>query len=543
MKLSLDRRFFLRCCAAWPISMATLPKSVRARSLPREATVLKAASYKHYIDSFNANDDELYVQHISNADSWAFLERNIPLLDVPDKQIEQTYYFRWWTYRKHIQKTPEGFVVTEFLPKVGWSGQYNTINCPAAHHIHEGRWLADQRYIRDYARFWLLGSGSPRKYSFWVADALFNYYRTTLDKELVIELLPLLIRNYEGWEKENLGPDGLFWQEDGRDGMEVSICGAHAADATGYRATINSYMYGDAIAISKIALLIGQQEVADRFVSKAQAIKEKVQQTLWDGEADFFKVLPRGEEILCDARELHGYTPWYFNMPDEQYSKAWKYLMDPRYFFAKYGPTSAEQNHRDFKISYEGHECQWNGPSWPFATSVTLTAAANLLNNYSQQYFSGEDYFKLLKAYSDSQRRTREDGKVVPWIDENLNPFTGDWISRTRLKSWADGTWSQEKGGVERGKDYNHSTYGDLIITGLIGLRPQEDNTLVINPLVPADAWDYFGLDNVRYHGKTITVLYDKTGRRYKKGKGFLILVDGKKRFASPAIRKVELVL
>ena len=23
----------------------------------------------------------------------------------------------------------------------------------------------------------------------------------------------------------------------------------------------------------------------------------------------------------------------------------------------------------------------------------------------------------------------------VPWIDEKLNPFTGDWIFRTRLKS------------------------------------------------------------------------------------------------------------
>lgn len=513
------------------------------RSSPAHTTILAASSYKHYIDSFNANDNELYAQQIPNSRSWSFLEQNIPWLDVPDKRIEQTYYFRWWTYRKHIEKTREGFVITEFLPNVPWSGRYNTISAAAAHHFYEGRWLADRQYMRDYARFWLSAGGSPRTYSFWIADALLNYYRVALDKELITELFPLLVRNYEAWEKENLDDNGLFWQEDGKDGMEVSICGAFSAGTRGYRATINSYMYGDAVALSKMALLINRQEVADRFRAKARAIKDSVQRILWDDRADFFKVLPRGKGTLCDARELHGYSPWYFNMPDKQYSKAWKYLMSPHYFFAPYGPTSAEQNHRDFRVSYEGHECQWNGPSWPYATSITLTAAANLLNNYSQQYFSATDYFKLLQIYTDSQQREREDGKVVPWIDENLNPFSGDWIARTRLKSWENGTWSQEKGGQERGKDYNHSTYGDLIITGLIGLRPQEVNTLVINPLVPTGAWSYFCLDNVHYHGKVITVLYDKTGRRYKKGKGFMVFVDGEKRFSSPGVKKVEIAL
>ncbi len=61
--------------------------------------------------------------------------------------------------------------------------------------------------------------------------------------------------------------------------------------------------------------------------------------------------------------------------------------------------------------------------------------------------------------------------RSCPWIDEDLNPLTGDWIARSRLKIWQNGTWSAEKGGVERGKDYNHSTFCDLVITGLVGLR------------------------------------------------------------------------
>ena len=48
----------------------------------------------------------------------------IPLFECPDEDIERTYYFRWWTYRKHFRKTSVGWVVTEFLPdrgrKVPW---------------------------------------------------------------------------------------------------------------------------------------------------------------------------------------------------------------------------------------------------------------------------------------------------------------------------------------------------------------------------------------------------------------------------------------
>jgi hypothetical protein len=32
----------------------------------------------------------------------------------------------------------------------------------------------------------------------------------------------------------------------------------------------------------------------------------------------------------------------------------------------------------------------------------------------------------------------------------------------------------------------------------------------------------------VLYHGRTLTILYDKSGNRYKKGKGLRVLANGK---------------
>ena len=492
------------------------------------------AKLQQYVTQFNADDEELYA-NIPNKDAFGFLEKNIPLFECPDPNFERTYYFRWWTYRKHVKKTVDGYVITEFLPKVSWSGKHNTISCPAAHHFYEGRWLHDAQILDDYAVFWLKKGGSPRRYSFWIADAFYNRHLVTPDKKLLTTLLDDLILNYQAWEKSKR-PDKtfLFTQIDDRDGMEVSIGGS------GYRATINSYMYGDAVAIARIATMAGRSDVASEYRAKAKDIKQLVQTQLWDDKAQFFKVMNRDRK-LADVREQHGFTPWYFNLPDKNkgYEAAWSQLMDPQGFHAPYGPTTAEQRHPRFQISYKGHECQWNGPSWPLSTSVTLTGLANVLNNYPQNVIGKQAYFDTLKIYTQSHQRQRGDGKVVPWIDENLNPKTGDWISRTRLKQWKEGTWSAGKGGKERGKDYNHSTYNDLIITGLVGLRPRADNVVEVNPLLPAGKWDFFCLDNVLYHGRKLTIIWDKTGQKYGRGQGLSLFADGQRIAAAPALSRI----
>ncbi len=512
-----------------------LSMSLLSFGYSQKPQILNVQQFKAYIESFNREDNEIYSGCISNKDSWNFLKNNIPFFECPDKTIERTYYFRWWTYRKHIKKTNEGYIISEFLPHVPWAGKDNAISCAAALHFYEGRWLHNQKFLNSYADYWFHQGGSPRNYSFWPTDAIYNYSLVTGNDSLCKALLTDLIQNYTGWENEKLDSSGLFWQIDDRDGMEMSACGS------GYRPTINSYMYGEANAISKIALMSGKKEISDLFERNAKAIKEILQTRLWDKKADFFKTLSRvPQALLCNTRELCGYTPWYFNLPDSQYSIAWKFLMDPKCFYAPYGPTTVEQRSPLFKISYQGHECQWDGPSWPYATSITLTGLANLLNNYKQDVITKEDYYRLLTIYTKSQKLIGEDGKIVPWIDENLNPYTGDWISRSRLKTWDHGTWSVEKGGEERGKDYNHSTFCDLIISGLIGLRPQPGNKLIVNPLLPQNTWDYFCLDNVLYHNKIITVIYDKTGKKYKKGKGLMVFVNGKKIASSSKLSKMS---
>jgi hypothetical protein len=46
---------------------------------------------------------------------------------------------------------------------------------------------------------------------------------------------------------------------------------------------------------------------------------------------------------------------------------------------------------------------------------------------------------------------------------------------------------------------------------------------------LPAGAWSYFALDGLPYHGHILTIVYDQTGKRYNRGRGRILFVDGKK--------------
>ncbi|CAM3955914.1 glycosyl hydrolase family 65 protein [Cohnella lubricantis] len=509
--------------------------------------LLQSNRFKHYIDRFNEQDEETVAQAIPNESAWQWLGDTMPLFECPDRELEETYYFRWWVYRKHLKHTTDGSIITEFHPDVPWAGKHNSINCAVGHHLNEGRWLSHRReFLDDYIQFWLRKGGSVRSYSCWLADSIWSYCQVTGDLSFAIRFLPDLIDNFKQWEESNLNESGLFWSYDDRDAMEHSISGS------GLRPTLNSYMYADATAIAQIAAAAGDPQSESEFRAKADRLKKGVQERLWDEQDRFFKVIPleKAEDLVQDwdfrsmdpahnVREQIGFIPWYFNLPDPGYEEAWKQLLDPEGFGAQHGPTTAEQRHHRFMFPLESHECLWNGPSWPFATSQTLTALANVLNHYSQPWLDRADYLDVLRIYAKSHYRKRKEGTVVSWLDENLDPFTGEWLSRRILEGWG---WPKDKGGRERGKDYNHSTYTDLIITGLVGLRPRSDEILEVNPLVPQGKWDYFCLDRVNYRGKMVTIVYDKTGERYKKGSGLAVYVNGCEVGRSNGLSRIEVI-
>jgi hypothetical protein len=474
-----------------------------------EFPVLKPAAFAPHNARFNAMEDENVTNLVPNARALDWLAANIPRFECPDPEVEEIYYFRWWSFRKHLKQTTNGFVFTEFLVPMRHAGPHNTISCAAGHHLAEGRWLYEQRYLDDYIRFWLRGhAGKPQphfhQFSSWFAAAVWERYLVNGDRAFVTGILDDLVADYRSWEMERRLPDGLFWQYDVKDGMEESISGSRTAKQA--RPTINSYMFANARAISAIASLAKREGVAAEFERKAADVKQLTHEKLWDDDAKFFKVRHENGQ-LAGAREAIGFIPWAFGLPDagKGFEAAWMQLIDPQGFQAPFGITTAERRHPEFR-SHGCCKCEWDGAVWPFATSQTLAALANVLRDYSQTAVSSRDYFDAFLTYTRSQRF---DGR--PYIGEYLDETTGAWL----------------KGRQERSRYYNHSTFADLIITGIVGLRPRPDDVVEVHPLLPDGTWDWFCLDGLKYHGRMLTILWDRDGSRYAQGAGLRIFADG----------------
>ena len=465
---------------------------------------------------------------------WDWYKANIPFFDCPDQEIVTTWYYRWQLITKHMTygSPNSGYSFTEFIDRPFWSGAYGSISCPSGHQLYELRWLHDPRYEQDYSRYWFrTPDAQPRRYGCWLADGIWAANLVHPNAALMRDLLPDLKSNYEGWEKRQFVPEvGLFWQNGHDDGMEFNINSRQTKDimrgANGFRPGFNAYMYADALAVADAAKLSGDNATARAYTARADGLKKGVQKLLWDPGRQFFFPMSVQDEVDSEGnvvkkhtltyqtgkyagnphgREEHGYIPWQFNMLDAGYESAWKFLMDPAYFYADFGPVTVERNDPQFVLKQSC--CWWSGQSWPYATSQTLKAMSNLLHNYRQDVVSRADYLKLLHIFAVSHRKNG-----VPYLAEALNPDTGSFDGHDAYN---------------HSEHYFHSSFNDLVITGLVGLNPRADDLLEIDPLAPAE-WPYFALEDVAYHGRLLTIIWDRDGSHYGRGAGLRVLADGK---------------
>ena len=516
MTLHKPLLFFAAAAAAIPVFARAQPATRRApdRSILGKRAILARYDWRDNLD-----------------DAW--FARNIPFFESPDARINATYYYRWELVTKHLVygSPTSGYTFSEFIVPVPWAGAYGAISCPMGLQMEEVRWLKNRKIVTDFTNYWFDTPGAqPRSYSNWYGDAVWQTYCVTGDRAELLSRLPSMIQQYQGWIDEHYDAQHQMFHWSGmHDGMEFTIASRQTQDAfagaDSYRPTLNSYVYGDLIAIAKTLQLDGKPDQAAGYQKKADAIKRRVTDQLWDPGRKFFIGQFKNDEhkdghtvkaktlIYADGqfagdphgRELSGYAPWKFNLPDPGagYEAAWAGITDPQVFLAPNGLYFTQRNDPMFLMAQSG--CVWSGNNWPYADSIVLAAMANVIDNYPQQTIDKEDYFKVFQAYTAGQVK---DGR--PYVAEMSDPDTGKWV--------------QDE--VQHSEHYFHSSYNDLLITGLVGLRPRSDDTVELKPLIP-DAWAYFCLDDVAYHGHHLSVVWDRDGKRYGQGEGLTLIVDG----------------
>ena len=481
---------------------------------PRAGSLVPPEVLTAHVAEFNRLDPEDVVNAVPNADAEAWLAATTPRFDCPDADFVRVWNFRWWCLRKHLRRDDTGrWVFTEFITRP------QPVSSALGHQLMEGRWLRDGSYLDDTIDHWLDPRQADRlhKYSQWLPYAVWQRMLVTGDADFATGRLDALIADQRRWEAERRRPDGLYWQYDVRDAMEESISGGR--HEKNVRPPLNSYMAGSGRALAELARRAGRDQDARRFAAEAEDLRTRILATLWNPRDEFFEVV-REDGSFADVREAIGFIPWYFAIPPggRGYEAAWRQFTDERGFRAPCGITTAERRHPRFRSHGVG-TCEWDGAVWPFATSQTLTALAHVLRGPAQEAVTNRDYFAALLTYA---RCHRFDGE--PYLGEYLDETTGAWL----------------KGRDPRSRWYNHSTFADLVITGLVGIVPRDDDTLELHPLLPDDAWDFFAVEGLRYRGHDLTIVWDRDGRRYGRGAGLSAWVDGRRVIHAPTLAPVS---
>lgn len=488
-------------------------------------------------------DETQLAQTYFGADAPWFKD-NIPYFETSDELLEQVYYYRWQVLRAHQRDLGAlGYITTEFLDDVDWQRQpYASLNDTAAFHLYEARWLRDRRYADDYVTYLYAHGGNDRHFSESIADATWARYLVDGDRAAATQHLPAMQRTYDAWADHYDQAKGLYWITPIDDATEYSIASIDASGGrdgfrggAAFRPTINSYMFANARAISRLSALTGNRAIERDYATRAEALRLRVERDLWNAKlghfTDRFQV---GNEYVqywqtIRGRELAGFVPWTFGLPGKPLRAkiAWRRLLAANGFGGRAGLRTVEPGYEHYMRQYRydkstgAPECQWNGPIWPFQVTQVLLGMANLLNRPNSP-ISVIDYSKVLADYA---RLHTTAGKLD--LQENYHPETGKPIV-----------------GLPRSHHYNHSGFNDLVITGLVGLRPRADAILEVNPLVTANPaspghLSFFALQNVPYHGRLVTIVYDHDGRRYGLGRGLSIFSEGRLRAHRPTLGRL----
>lgn len=500
-------------------------------------------------------DTELSTQHPLSAQEAAYqgwFDSNIASFRCSDPWVTKLYYHRWYNIKKNSMNPRLGHLQRRTFSEGRWTSDWyaNVISYGAGHQIDESRWLRDPTYAWGHLRTW---TDNPRpdgiypshvtpagqqggQYTDWITSTAWDVNLVHPDRTALSQIVGTLARNVHGWERKYgwggsplLVVDSHWWT-----GMEwqpafFSFAGYQTGGSPGTspeymtplrRVDLTAYNYGNARAVAKIYRELGEPQKAAPFDALADATRAAVLKQMWDPSAHWFCDLRASDGARSPAKEIVGLYPFTFDLPPagQGYESAWAVAVDPSKFWTPWPLASTSQDcpaysQTGWPVGPGGSGCMWNGPTWPHANSLVLTAMANTIRHYSACALTREKMLALFESYTRAQFKNQD--IRYPWTGEFYNGDTGQWETDQR--------------------DYNHSLWVDPLIRDFVGLVPRPDNVLEIDPLLPEGAWSYWVLDGQAYRGHDVTVAYDANGGHVSPGfRGFAVYLDGRRIYAGP---------
>ncbi|HMR50420.1 MAG TPA: discoidin domain-containing protein [Arachnia sp.] len=505
---------------------ATMPET--PAEFERYADLAPADAFREGVTDFN--------------ERWA---EDIPYIDVPSAPIEKAIVYRWWGERFNSLDANEPGYAYQYPTTVEGSHLYqNAVALTQPMHLQDTKWIRNP-YLA-YGQIMNIGelSGSSafldssghtswnNHYSQYLGTAGLEAYQVHGGGPEVAQRFGYYfewdgkgqLEHYDGNNDKLIAYDTYYMPGNDADAITFLYprTGGTAGSATIERPE-SAYVWGAFDAARQLYDLAGVGSAkVDEMAGTADDIRDAILDRTWNNQMRSFLVrTSHGAQAAATAGgNAHPLTDRNF-IPVKETN-----LYDM--FAENLVPVEDADDYVDaFRFLRYGD----NFPIFPFYTANQWDRTK--FNTLGSNNFSNINFTVQFRAVRAALRHYDPDNKYItgPYAARLL-----DWMAWSvypggdaRIANQAEyySNWNPTNKTFNRNNP-NHVMLGNMnyiYVEDMGGIQPRSDALIELWPIDLG--YDHFMVNNVRYHGKDLTVVWDEDGSHYGLGAGYSLFIDG----------------
>ena len=468
---------------------------------------------------------------------WA---ENLPYIDVPKKAVQKAIDYRWWLERfNSLDANIPGYDYQYPVTIEGVLGYNNAIILTQPMHLQDTKWLRSP-YLA-YGQLLSAGNSSQSSafldnpgnrnnwnnhYGQYLAEAGYEAFNVIGGGAEVAENFAYYFGHDATGQLEHYGNhiegrDLIAYRNNYMTGNDADTISMHAPGTGTWKAHgENAYVWAAADAAAKLYEQLGNTEQAKYYRGLADKIKADVLELMWCEECQKFEtyaVRPTGTQHNANQPNLVKYTE------SNNYN----------YFAVGLVPDDAASVTK-YKEALKAFSNGKEFPIFPFYTANQVhNQEVSGSNNFSNINFTVQLrlYESALRTYDKEQTYITDDmlAMMAEWMAWNVYPDAGDirYPNNNEFHNIDGRTYEN----YYRSWIYHNilGNYTYLFIEDMAGIQPRADEKIELSPI--DFSYDHFMVNNVRYHGHDLTVVWDKPddGKTWYNEcpEGYSLYIDG----------------
>ncbi|HEX6196453.1 MAG TPA: PKD domain-containing protein [Jiangellaceae bacterium] len=461
---------------------------------------------------------EALATHLAEYNKW--WADNVPYIDLPDENVKKMSYYRTFLNRFNLVDANIPGNDYQFPVSVEGALGYNN-----AIQLTQGMHLQDLKYFRDpiYAYGNVLSSGETSRCAAFTDNPGSHSWGNTYEQYIGREGWnafkvhggdDAFVRNFAHYTECDVEGQIDKYDTNGNNLIEYphGFLTGNDFDATPFfwaspfpgspanrqdRAE-SAFWYSGARAAAEAYEVLGQNDKAAEMNALADDMRDEIL-TLWDpapvdpaeGErpGHVFKHRLVSNDELIPWKDQQNFVPFIERVAptdDPQYREALRYYADADEFPIMPFYTANQADKAEAAAMGRGGSNNFSNINSTLQAQVFSAA----IRDYPSEYVTEGMYRSLLEwltwvQYANGDNR-------LP----NNNEFFFNWNPNTQ-------TFGRS------GIDHNIlGAYNFMIIDDIAGVRPRLDDVLELWPIDVG--YDYFAVNNLNYHGKDLTVVWDR---------------------------------